>query len=318
MKRTLRSQSPADALSGVAARTARPEPEPPEPVAVPDRPPVPPEPAPDAATDPAAEPDAVVAPASVPDVAVPPADSSTSTVSSAEAPATNTAASGDTNVVVDTVAEAEDAASTNARHVTEAAAVALESIPPDVVEEPPSAGSESEGGLSLLSEKSLRIEILLFVCIIEGALIVKLRRASRRTLLADASVLEFALKKKSKGDKGDGDAEGGVGADSQLSGSIAQFPVNQVIQLLNTSGETGCLWVTPGDGAGIYKLHFLNGNLIDAEKGARHGMEILVPVLRSETGSFSFKREDTSAREHHFKQDTMSLLLKATRLLDEK
>ena len=194
-----------------------------------------------------------------------------------------------------------------------------------VVGEPEAVEPPSRGGaraLNLLSERSLRIEILLFVCIIEGALIVKLRRDGRRTMLADASVLEFAVKKKPEddGDESSNTANGKVGgeADAQLSGSIAQFPINQVIQLLSSSGETGVLWVTPGDGGRMHKLLFLNGGLIDAETGARRGMDVLVAILKSETGSFSFRRDDTSVHEHRFEQDTMSLLLKAMRMIDEK
>ena len=87
---------------------------------------------------------------------------------------------------------------------------------------------------------------------------------------------------------------------------------------LNTSSESGALWVTLDDGSRMDKLIFQQGRLIDAISGARQGMDVLVEVLGSQKGSFSFRREDMSTHEPFFEQETMSLLLKATRLLDEK
>lgn len=174
--------------------------------------------------------------------------------------------------------------------------------------------------VNFLSGQTLRIEILLFVCIVEGALIVSLRRTNRRTMLADASVLEFAVDRKDLAEDTGSSANGGSAVESgtHLSGSIAQFPINQVIQLLHTSGESGVLWVALGDGARMHKLFFLRGRLVDAVMGSQSGMDCLVDVLKSNKGSFSFKREDTSSHEPQFTQETMSLLLKATRLLDEQ
>jgi len=199
--------------------------------------------------------------------------------------------------------------------------VVAAAVLPDIDAEP--RDQSWPGLVNFLSEQTLRMQILLLVCIVEGALIARLRRNNRRTQPVAVGAPESVGKKKpaergrAESDIGKEDETGNRDVDVHLSGSIAQFPVNQVIQLLSASAETGTLWVTLGDGSDMNKLLFLNGSLIDAAMGARRGMDVLVDVLVGDNGSFSFKREDTSANERHFSQDTMSLLLKATRLVDE-
>ncbi len=169
--------------------------------------------------------------------------------------------------------------------------------------------------VAFLNGHTLMFQILLGLCIVEGILIVKMRRADARTRQVGSSVLSVATFGESVAQN---TLEDALTGDHDLAGSLQKFPVEQVIQLLYSSQESGTLWISFTDGSRMHKLHFLHGQLIDAEAGNRRGKEVLQAVLSNPEGSFTFKREDMSARSRHFTTDTMSILLAAARRVDER
>jgi len=179
----------------------------------------------------------------------------------------------------------------------------------------PASAARSEGGLvSFLSGHALLFQILLGLCIVEGVLIVRMRRAEARTRQVGSSVLSVATFGESVAQSALEDA---LGDDYDLTGSLSKFPAEQVIQLLYAQRETGVLWISYADGSRMHKLYFHLGRLIDAEAGSMRGEEVLRDVLTKPDGSFSFKREDVSSHMHTFDKDTMSLLLAFSREVDE-
>ena len=102
-----------------------------------------------------------------------------------------------------------------------------------------------------------------------------------------------------------------------LQGTLDKFAMGHVVQFFHSTGESGTLTITGSSGQ-VDKLIFDRGHIIDAQCGNRCGMDAAEIILRRRQGSFRFSHEDNSARVRMIQQDTMSLLMEAHRLIDEK
>jgi len=100
----------------------------------------------------------------------------------------------------------------------------------------------------------------------------------------------------------------------ELRGTLEEFNLPCVIQLLEISRKTGVLRVAHADGSSV--LCFDQGHVVHAEHLDNEGLEAVFSLLRLLRGDFSFqteappqKRTITLSSEH--------LVLEAARLLDE-
>ncbi len=164
------------------------------------------------------------------------------------------------------------------------------------------------------TRNALLFEFLLMVCAVEGALLVRLRRQQALTREVAGGVLSVETLGESQVLSGMDDQ---LAKGHELAGSLSQFSIMQILQLLYAAEESGVLWVSFADGSRLHKLLFDKGQLIDAEFGDMRGMAVLKRVMSNTKGSFTFKRETMDGHARIFKQDTMSLILGAAQMIDE-
>lgn len=104
------------------------------------------------------------------------------------------------------------------------------------------------------------------------------------------------------------------GAGEQLSGSIAEFPPADVLQVLDQLKKEGCLSVRSADGPGMIGLK--QGMITDIRFGDFEGEDALIKMLSLTNGSFSFEPGPISATESA--RPIGFVLMDGMRLMDEK
>ena len=195
------------------------------------------------------------------------------------------------------------------------AAIAQPVVPPEI-----------ETKLSeFLTLNSWTYKILLITVLLEGALILRLmpprKFAAHGGTNSNGSspsneVFSYSTVGESIIDNGAPSfMPSGDGGD--LQGTLDKFAMGHVVQFLHSSGESGSLLVTLPDNQ-VEKLIFDRGQVIDAQSGTRCGQDAADLILRRRNGSFRFTREDNSSRVRMIQGDTMSILMEAHRMIDEK
>lgn len=103
-----------------------------------------------------------------------------------------------------------------------------------------------------------------------------------------------------------------------FSGSLASMSLAAVLQFLNSDKETGKLTLHSEDHSPIATVFFADGEIIDAQIGDKMGVQAVYEIMGLKEGHFAFVRSKTQSVPRVIEQPTMTLLLEANRLLDEK
>ena len=100
----------------------------------------------------------------------------------------------------------------------------------------------------------------------------------------------------------------------ELKGSLSNFSLPDIVQLIGSTKRTGALVIKIGpDKANIY---FDSGTIVHAEFRELTGQESITRVFREEEGSFQFLA-DQEAPARTVALDWMNVLMEAARLQDE-
>jgi DNA-directed RNA polymerase subunit F len=101
----------------------------------------------------------------------------------------------------------------------------------------------------------------------------------------------------------------------ELRGSLKNFPLPDIIQLIGMGRRTGVLAVVTGsDQASIW---FDSGDMIHAEYGALEGAKVIYQLFRKQDGSFQFT-SGAPAPRRSITADWMSIVMEAARRFDEE
>lgn len=100
----------------------------------------------------------------------------------------------------------------------------------------------------------------------------------------------------------------------ELKGSLRNFSLPDIVQLLGTTRRTGVLIVTAGPDKG--SIYFDEGNIVHAAYRNDRGQEAIAKVFLEGEGSFQFLA-DVEAPEKTVALDWMNVLMEAARVTDE-
>lgn len=104
--------------------------------------------------------------------------------------------------------------------------------------------------------------------------------------------------------------------ESELSGSIREFNVSDIVQFLSGSEKTGKLHLTAGESGAAGSIVFANGTVVHAELGGAVGEEAFFDLMLWGDGQFAFE-PDAVAAEKTVRQSSTNLLLEGARRKDE-
>jgi hypothetical protein len=104
---------------------------------------------------------------------------------------------------------------------------------------------------------------------------------------------------------------------SQFSGVLHALRIADLIQLLNSTKQSGMLTIHDADQQ-IAKLYFVKGEIKRAEYKTATREEAVYEVLRIRDGSFEFVRQDIEMPATPIESRTISMLLEGCRRADEK
>ncbi|MEW6686161.1 MAG: DUF4388 domain-containing protein [Candidatus Edwardsbacteria bacterium] len=99
-----------------------------------------------------------------------------------------------------------------------------------------------------------------------------------------------------------------------LEGSLADFDLADILQLIHLGKKTGALHLQSGVDSGI--IYFNEGMAVHAFSEHLTGDEAVNRILRWRTGQFVFKPDETTT-EHTMKHPIQHLVLEAARQIDE-
>jgi hypothetical protein len=99
-----------------------------------------------------------------------------------------------------------------------------------------------------------------------------------------------------------------------LSGTLGAFAFVDVIQMIANAGKTGELTISQADSQA--RMHFNNGNLVDAEYRECYGKDAFEKILLLQDGYFEFRTGQLS-QKRSIKASLTQLLLDAFRKMDE-
>jgi len=102
-----------------------------------------------------------------------------------------------------------------------------------------------------------------------------------------------------------------------FSGSLASFSLLDLIQFLNSTKETGDLQIRDDGGEERAEVYFDKGEIIDAVFGKKHGVAAIFSLVKNTEGNFAFFRKKVSEAKRTIEMPTMSLMLEASKNMDE-
>lgn len=102
-----------------------------------------------------------------------------------------------------------------------------------------------------------------------------------------------------------------------FSGSLTSFSLLDLIQFLNSTKETGDLQIRDDDGGEKAEIFFSKGEIIDASFGKKTGVAAIFSLVKSTEGNFAFFRKKESEAKRTIEMPTMSLMLEASKNMDE-
>ena len=103
---------------------------------------------------------------------------------------------------------------------------------------------------------------------------------------------------------------------SGFAGSLADFGVPEILQVLELNRKTGKLVVISNAGRG--EMYIEEGQVVHARLGELAGEEAVYEMLAQERGYFEFDMRDVSEVEHTIHVKTANLLMEGFRRLDER
>lgn len=102
-----------------------------------------------------------------------------------------------------------------------------------------------------------------------------------------------------------------------FSGSLSSFSLLDLIQFLNSTKETGDLQIRDDNGGEKAEIFFSKGEIIDAVFGKKTGVAAIFSLVKSTEGNFAFFRKKESEARRTIEMPTMSLMLEASKNMDE-
>ena len=102
----------------------------------------------------------------------------------------------------------------------------------------------------------------------------------------------------------------------ELSGSLRQFTLPDVVQFLSSSSKTGRLGLTQESSGAVGAIYFQKGAVLHAESGGREGEEAFFDLMGWKSGSFEFVPGETTSRDS-VKKHSAVLLMEGARRSDE-
>jgi hypothetical protein len=102
---------------------------------------------------------------------------------------------------------------------------------------------------------------------------------------------------------------------AELEGSLHQFHLTDVVQLLHAGGKTGELVLAHTEGA-LGSIFFEDGAIVHVRSGSLAGEEAFFALMRLTDGHFSFT-PDRRSQERTVDQNSTMLLLEGVRRSDE-
>jgi hypothetical protein len=173
-----------------------------------------------------------------------------------------------------------------------------------------------ESALRFINNNSLYFRLLLLVVLIQSLLLAVRRRKNKNRNEETGSAHAYETLGTSVASEFN--QISGAEEDGVFSGSLDGLAMGELVQFLHSAMETGKLSVNDPSEPMRRELFFHEGEITDARYGHRDGEEAARSMLRHKSGTFSFKRQDTPARNSAIQQRTMSLLLNVHKDLDEE
>jgi hypothetical protein len=102
----------------------------------------------------------------------------------------------------------------------------------------------------------------------------------------------------------------------ELKGSLRNFPLPDIIQLIGMGRRSGVLNVTMNDGVHS-AIFFDGGEMVHAEYGVLEGAPVIYKLFRKQDGNFQFSSGVTTSKRT-IVQDWMSIVMEAARRFDEE
>ncbi len=102
----------------------------------------------------------------------------------------------------------------------------------------------------------------------------------------------------------------------ELKGSLRNFPLPDIIQLIGMGRRSGVLNVTMIDG-GHSAIFFDGGEMVHAEYGVLEGAPVIYKLFRKQDGNFQFSSGVTTSKRSIL-QDWMTIVMEAARRFDEE
>jgi hypothetical protein len=112
------------------------------------------------------------------------------------------------------------------------------------------------------------------------------------------------------------DMESVLSPQSGFAGSLADFGVPEILQVLDLNRKTGKLVIISNDGRG--EIYLAEGQVTHAKLSDLVGEEAVYKMLAQERGYFEFDMRDISEIEHTIHVKTANLLMEGFRRLDER
>lgn len=156
---------------------------------------------------------------------------------------------------------------------------------------------------------SYSLQIVIVVAIAQAILILKLYEKT--------SHLQAELKKKQQDSSPEEVNKLGATFNKALRGSLDRFSISEVIQFLNSLGETGILDIMDESVLEVHRLMVLDGEIVEAFNGSLSGEPAIRAILGCQEGTFTFIRAELPTVNRTITVSTMSLLMDAHKEADE-
>lgn len=109
----------------------------------------------------------------------------------------------------------------------------------------------------------------------------------------------------------------GLRADADIEGSLARIGLIEVIQMIEFNEKTGTLFLLSPSGSAKGAVYINEGQVVNAVSGELDGEEAFYDLAARTDGFFKFNINETIPGKK-IRQENMTLLIEASRLLDEE
>jgi hypothetical protein len=103
-----------------------------------------------------------------------------------------------------------------------------------------------------------------------------------------------------------------------FSGSLEGFSITELVQFLHSAQETGVLHIKDVSDDIAGRFYFQQGEIIDATYKKKSGEDAVYALFSNKDASFAFNRQSLDGRPRTISQQTMGLLLEASKTYDEE